>query len=332
VPIRGRAPKIALLLRLLAAIDEGRHGFESLKRRIDEEAPPSTRTLRRYLATLAEAGFPWYFDRESNTYRFEHGYSLRRLELSGSELFGLLALKGIATSLGGKIGASIDEVTDKLAVVAGRATNAVAARPAVRVQLPDAQLDAERSAVFELLQKAQRDRQSVRFAYVDKAGRRSRRLVDPYGFVVSGGRVYAVVHDRGRGATRVFALDGISEAQMTPQRFTMPDDFDLEAFAARSVSGIMHADSSTSVTVRYSPLVAGAARADRVVRDRTIAALEDGSIEITYTVADPDEFVRWTMKWGAEAEIVAPASVREAAASLARALAQRYAAPAAQRA
>ncbi|MGP6156264.1 MAG: helix-turn-helix transcriptional regulator [Vulcanimicrobiaceae bacterium] len=319
-----RTPKIALLLRLLAAIDEGRYGFEALKERIDDERPPGTRTLRRYLATLAESGFPWYFDRQSGTYRFEHGYSLRRLELSGNELFGLLALKGIAGSLGGKIGSSIDEVTEKLTYVAGRGANAAAARPAVRVQLPDAQLDPERSLAFELLQRAQRDRQSVRFAYVDKAGRRSRRHVDPYGFVVSAGRVYAVVHDRGRGATRVFALDSISDAQTAPQRFSMPEDFDLEAFAARSVSGIMHADSSMLVTVRYSSVVGRAALADRVVRERTIDELADGSVEITYTISDADEFVRWAMKWGAEAEIVAPAAVREAAAALARAILARY--------
>ncbi|MBD5604429.1 MAG: hypothetical protein IAI48_04995 [Candidatus Eremiobacteraeota bacterium] len=107
-----KTPKIALLLRLLAAIDEGRHTLESLKTRLDPEQPPSTRSVRRYLATLADAGFPWRYDREAGTYVFENGYSLRRVELSGNELFGLLALKGIATSLGGNIGASMDEMTE----------------------------------------------------------------------------------------------------------------------------------------------------------------------------------------------------------------------------
>ncbi|MBD5633266.1 MAG: hypothetical protein IAI49_02205, partial [Candidatus Eremiobacteraeota bacterium] len=81
-----KTPKIALMLRLLAAIDEGRHTFEGLKTRLDPEQPPSTRSLRRYLATLAEAGFPWYYDRDTGTYVFERGYSLRRLELSGNEV------------------------------------------------------------------------------------------------------------------------------------------------------------------------------------------------------------------------------------------------------
>ena len=320
-----RNSKIALLLRLLAAIDEGRYGFEELKERIDGERPPSTRTVRRYLATLSEAGFPWYYDRESGTYKFEGGYSLRRLELSSNELFGLLALRGIATSLGGNIGASIDEVTGKLAHVSGRSASEAAARPSLRVHLADPQLDPERSAAFELLQKAQREHQSVRFAYVDKNGKVSDRHVDPYGFVVSGGRVYVVTQDRARGDRRVFALDGISNVRPSPQRFTMPDDFDIEAFAARSVSGIMHGDATVEVTVVFSPVVARAAKAERVVRERRIEDRPDGSVAITYGVSDTLELIRWALKWGAEAEIVAPLQARERAREIATAVARLYA-------
>jgi proteasome accessory factor B len=312
------------LLRLLSAIDEGRSSLEELKVRLDAERPPSTRTMRRYLAALHDAGFPWLYDRESGTYRFEHGYSLRRLELSGNEMFGLLALKGIATSLGGNIGASMDEVAEKLTRVADKSASRATAKSAVRVHLADPQLDSERAAYFETLQRAQRERQSVRFAYVDKTGRRSQRHVDVYGFVVSGGRVYAVAHDRGRGARRVFALDNVSGVRLAPQRYTLPDDFDIEAFAARSVSGIMHSGVVTSVTVRYSPVVARAARADRVVRERTIRERDDGGVEIDYAVEDPGEFVRWVMKWGAEAEVLAPRDVRAEAARLAADVASLY--------
>jgi predicted DNA-binding transcriptional regulator YafY len=313
------------MLRLLAAIDEGRSNLEELKLRLDADVPPSTRTTRRYLAALAEAGFPWYYDRESRTYRFEHGYSLRRLELSGNELFGLLALKGIATSLGGNIGASMDEVAEKLTRVADKGASRATAKSAVRVHMADAQLDSERSAYFDVLQRAQRERQSVRFDYVDKAGRRSQRHVDVYGFVVSGGRVYVVAHDRGRGAQRVFALDNVDAVRFAPQRYSIPDDFDIEAFAARSVSGIMHSDIVTHVTVRYSPVIARAARADRVVRERTIRETDDGGVEIDYAVEDPREFVRWVMKWGAEAEVIAPPDVRAEMAVLARDIAALYA-------
>jgi proteasome accessory factor B len=312
-----KGSKIALLLRLLAAVDEGRYSFDDLRRHLDPENPPAARTLRRYLSELAAAGFPWFYDREAGVYRFEHGYSLRKLELSNDELFGLLALKGIASSLGGNIGASIEGIARRLTRVSG-SSSAKSAQPTVRVQIADPHLDPERDAIFRAMQRAQLDRQSVRFSYVDKRRRSSKRHVDPYGFVVSSGRVYLVAHDRGRGAKRVFALDAIANARVSPQRFTMPADFDIEAFAARSVSGIMHGEGALRVTVRFTSVVARAAVADRVVRERTIDERDDGSVEIAYTVGDADEFVRWTMKWGAEAEILGPPEVRANAAALAR--------------
>jgi predicted DNA-binding transcriptional regulator YafY len=318
------ASRVVLLVRLVSALDEGRFDFEGLKGRIGGDRPPSTRTLRRYLAILAEAGFPWFYDRERRVYRFEEGFALRRLDLSGGELEGLEALRGIATSLGGNIGASIGRVTEKLARVAERPAGS-RAHPALVMRVSDAALDADRSAGFELLQRAQRERQSVRFAYVDKAGNRSRRHVDPYGFVISQGRVYAIAFDRGRGALRVFALDAIAEAQIAPGRFVLPADFDVAAFAAGSISGVMTAEKPTSVTVRFAPLVAGAAKADRVVRERSIVDLPDGGVEITYAVADPHEFVRWTLRWGAEAEISGPPEVRDEARAVIARLAERYA-------
>ena len=107
--------KVVLLVRLLNAIDQGRHSFEDLKDRVAEGGRrPSTRSLRRYLAVLSDAGFPWYFDRAANVYRFAGGYSLKRLDLSSGELFGLVALRSLSASIGGTIGASIEDVAEKL--------------------------------------------------------------------------------------------------------------------------------------------------------------------------------------------------------------------------
>src|SRR5580704_14452208 len=118
-------PRIVALVRLLNAIDEGNHSFEDLKHRVAEGGRrPSTRSLRRYLSILSEAGFPLHFDRASNTYRFAGGYSLKRLDLSNGELFGLVALRSLGASIGGAIGSSIDEVTEKLVGTAGRSARA----------------------------------------------------------------------------------------------------------------------------------------------------------------------------------------------------------------
>jgi predicted DNA-binding transcriptional regulator YafY len=313
-------------VRLLNAIDEGRFAFEDLKVQISEgERPPSTRSLRRYLSILADAGFPWYFDRAANAYKFAEGYSLRRLELSPNELFGLVALRSLGATLGGTIGAYIDDVTEKLVGSSGRsAQRQVEGHSPVAFRLSEIQLEPEGEKAFALLSAAERSSRSVRFAYVDKEGRRSERTVDPYGFIISGGRIYLVAFDHTRRDKRVFAIDSMLRPEALGQTFSKPADFNVEDFAATSISGVLHSDQTSEVRVRFSPRVAKAAIAARIVLERAVERTADGFADITYHVADVDELLRWILGWGAQAEVVSPAPVRQRMRELLDAIGQRY--------
>jgi predicted DNA-binding transcriptional regulator YafY len=324
---RTNEPKIVLLVRLLNAIDEARHSFESLKDRIAEGARrPSTRSLRRYLAVLSDAGFPWYFDRTTNTYRFAGGYSLKRLDLTSSELFGLVALRSFGASLGGAIGHSIDEITDKLLGSSSPSAQAKADAPTpVAFRLSQIRLDAGGERAFAVFTAAERASRSVEFVYQDKEGNRSTRVADPYGFIVSAGRIYCVAYDHGRRDKRVFAVDNVTEPRALTTTFMKPADFDVEAYAAASISGVMHGSDHQSVRVRFAPRVAKAAVAARVVAERHIDRGNDGSVEIDYRVADVDELVRWVLGWGSQAEVVDPPSARDRIAQLASDITFKYA-------
>ncbi len=325
---RTTEPKIVLLVRLLNAIDEGRHSFEHLKDRIaDGTKRPSTRSLRRYLAVLSDAGFPWYFDRATNTYRFADGYSLKRLDLSNAELFGLVALRSFGASIGGAIGQSIDDLTSKLlgsstgtARAKGESTSPMAFR------LPEIRLDEAGESALRIFSNAERDSRSVEFVYQDKEGNRSTRVADPYGFIVSSGRIYCVAYDQSRRDKRVFAIDNVSEPQMLARTFVKPQDFDVEAYAAASISGVMHSGGmeTTSVRVRFAPRVAKAAIAARVVAERQIERFPDNSVEIEYRVADVDELLRWVLGWGAQAEVTQPERMRDRMLELAREITEKY--------
>ncbi len=326
---RTTEPKIVLLVRLLNAIDEARHSFESLKDRISEDGKrPSTRSLRRYLAVLSDAGFPWYFDRTTNTYRFADGYSLKRLDLNSGELFGLVALRSFSASIGGAIGQSINEITEKVIGSSGSGARAQAhAHSPVAFRLSEIRLDENGERAFGLLSAAERSSRTVQFVYQDKEGNRTTREADPYGFIVSSGRIYCVAFDHSRNDKRVFAIDNVSEPAVTARTFVKPQDFDVEAYAAASISGVMHAGATTAVRVRFEPRVAKAAIAARVVAERAVTHGDDGSVEIEYRVADTEELVRWILGWGAEAEILGPPDVRESIAALAGHVASMYVRP-----
>lgn len=326
---RTNEPKIVLLVRLLNAIDEGRFSFEQLKDRISEgEHRPSTRSLRRYLAVLADAGFPWYFDRATNTYRFSGGYSLKRLELNNSELFGLVALRAISASLGGAIGTYVDEVTEKMVGSAGRGVKERLEGPSsVTFRLSEIRLDDQGERTFGLLSSAERSSRAVSFSYEDKEGHRSRRTADPYGFIVSGGRVYCVAFDHDRRDKRTFAVDSITDLTVMTQTFTKPTNFSIEDFASSSISGVLHSDKTQEVRVRFEPRVAKAAMAARVVAERNVRRLHDGSAEIVYNVADLDELCRWILSWGPQAEILSPAAARDRVHMLIAEIAAKYELP-----
>jgi predicted DNA-binding transcriptional regulator YafY len=332
---RTSEPKVVLLVRLLNAIDEGRHSFEGLKDRIAEGNGhrPSTRSLRRYLAVLATAEFPWHFDRTTGTYRFVDGYSLKRMHLSDGELFGLVALRSIAKSIGGSIGASIGKVTTKLAGSSngrangnGRTNGHSNGHTTVAFRLSEIHLDERGEKNFALLSSAERASRSVRFTYVDSAGRETTRAADPYGFVVSSGRVYCIAYDHTRKDRRSFAIDSISDLETLAKTFVKPADFDVEAWAASSISGVLHGGPSAEVCVRFAPRVAKAAIAARVVAEEDVTRDSDGSAEIVFHVDDVDELVRWVLGWGDQAEILDPPEVRSRIASLARAISSKYAA------
>jgi len=319
-------PKIVLLVRLLNAIDEGVHSFEQLKDRIAENGKrPSTRSLRRYLAILSEAGFPWYFERTVNAYKFAGGYSLKRLDLSSGELFGLVALRSLGASIGGAIGSSIDEVTEKLVGTAGRTAQArVDAPPPVAFRFAEVGLDRTGERAFALLSSAERSSRTVAFSYRDKDGNPSARTLDPYGFIIHAGRIYCVGFDHVRKDMRTFAVDSITDPVVLAKTFVKPSDFNVERYAGGSISGVLHTGETSDVRVLFAARVAKAAIAARVVSERQVERRGDGSVEIVYRVADADELVRWVLGWGAQAEVLSPPEARARIAALTKEISAKY--------
>jgi predicted DNA-binding transcriptional regulator YafY len=148
--------------------------------------------------------------------------------------------------------------------------------------------------------------------------------VDPYGFIINAGRIYCVAYDHTRKEKRTFAVDSVTEPSVLAQTFVRPNDFNVEAYAAGSISGVLHNEQTTEVRVSFAPRVAKAATAARIVADFHVEHRADGSTEIAYRVADVDELVRWVLGWGAQAEILGPDTVRVRVAAVAAEIAKKY--------
>lgn len=149
------------------------------------------------------------------------------------------------------------------------------------------------------------------------------RRVDPYHLTLHGGGFYLVGYCHLRQAIRIFAVERIRECETWRARFDMPEAFDLEKYL-EGAWGLIRGDIVT-VKVAFTRSLA------RYIRDRLwrptqkFRELDGGRLEMTLQVADTLEVRRWILGFGIEAEVVAPAALREALRREAEALASKLA-------
>lgn len=132
------------------------------------------------------------------------------------------------------------------------------------------------------------------------------RRVRPYALVRADVTVYLVAHCERADALRVFRLDRVSAASLTDDRYTVPEDFSVSQVLQSG--GVFKRDEGVDDTlvVRYSPNVA------RWIAERTGQPLaDDGTLEVSYPLADESWAVRHVMQYGPDAVVVAPAKVRD---------------------
>jgi len=185
--------------------------------------------------------------------------------------------------------------------VAVRATEAT--RPSIAAQtVPDALLEQ-----FGRLVQAQEERRAVRLRYQRAdAGQWESRVVHPWALVRAHQHTYIVAWCTSVTAVRVFRLDRVQEVELDDALFDVPPDFELESVLrdGRIFSGERPDD---ELVVRYAPQVA------RWVAERAGVPLDaDGSVTVSWPLADDDWALRHVLQYGADATVLEPAHLRAA--------------------
>lgn len=203
------------------------------------------RTVRRYVDHLLDLDVPVESVRgRYGGYRLAAGYRLPPLMLSDDE--------ALAVLLGLVAGQRTGLFSAPRETAAGAASETAAAK--IRRVLPDrvarrlqAVLDsvavtsapvehpAPETAVLLTIADSVRHHRPVSIRYADASGRRSERVLHPYGLVAHNGRWYVTGVDAGTGQDRNFRLDRIARARVQPGTFEPPPGVDP---AQRVLSGL----------------------------------------------------------------------------------------------
>ncbi len=164
---------------------------------------------------------------------------------------------------------------------------------------------------FRIVAGAVLERRQLTFRYRARTtGDESRRRVSPQRLTHYRDNWYLDAWDHGREALRSFAVDRINEAHVGTEPARDMSDAELDEVLAASY-GIFAGKPRAWATVRFS---AHAARwvADEHWHSRQRGTwLADGRYELELPYSNASELLRDVLKYGADAEVVAPTELRE---------------------
>lgn len=303
------------------------------------ELEVSERTVTRDAQALSEAGVPVYADRgRAGGYRLIGGYRTRLTGLARSEAEALFlsGVPGALREMGLEDAASAARLKVSAALLPSLRDASRTASQRFHLDAPSWFEEPKTPELLPAVADAVWDDRRIVARY-RRGDSEVERELEPYGLVLKAGIWYLCARVPGRspgtGSFRTYRIDRFLtvDGDGDGERFTRDEEFDLPVYwdeqTERFARSILHAE----VVVRLS--AEGVRRLPRVVdpvaaRDALASAgAPDGHGLTTVTLRVESEEVAHTQltALGAEAEVLAPASLRERFAGDARRLAGMYA-------
>jgi len=167
--------------------------------------------------------------------------------------------------------------------------------------------DRVESLHLRALLTAAREKRAVVIDYAAaSSGHAETRGLEPYGLVHHGGYWYVIGRCQKKNDTRTFRVDRISRLENSPDRFAVPDSFDLEAYRRER----LYVPSADAVVVRVRLDALAAARVGAAWPAGEINKLADGSREIAIECEGFEWVIGWVLSFGRHAELLGPDEAR----------------------
>lgn len=319
-----RAERIYRLHRLLNGRDPV--PLQRLRKELGEASRATVVRDIGYLRDFFQA--PVVYDRERNGYRYDPGapaFELPGLFFNESELFALLASEQILETvqpgiLRPRLGPLKARIRQLLAE-SGHAADTVAERFIVR---PFASRPAEPDT-FGQVAGAVLEGSALDLVYHARGGnQQTDRRVHPARLIHYRANWYLLAWCERAQDLRLFALERIRRAQPTGSGARVPaDKRTLDRFVNASF-GIFSGEARHWARVRFTPEAARWVADEQWHSDQLGYWVDDGRFELQVPYSDPTELLMEVLRHGPDAEIMAPAELRDQARDRQRAALKRY--------
>jgi len=284
--------------------------------RLKDEVGCSRATLYRDIAFLRDAlGAPIEYGEEESSFRYDadeaERFELPGLWLTSEELAALLALNellgrsdpGVLAGALAPFRARIERLLQDQA--SGRSL------PIERIRVLASGSRRLDQAVFRAVSSALLNRKRLRFRYRARStDATTERVVSPQRLAHYRDNWYLDAWDHSRDALRSFALDRVREPQALEEDALDREAAELDAHLASSY-GIFSGAPKAWATIRFSPHAARWVADEHWHSQQQGERLADGRYELRLPYSNSRELLMDVLKYGPDAEVVAPVSLRE---------------------
>lgn len=297
--------------------------------RLKDELRCSRATLYRDIAFLRDAlGAPIETDPDQHAFGYARDegerFELPGLWLSSEELHALLAVHQMLARTGpGVLSSALAPLKQRIERLLST-TEGGKRYELGRIRITGSAIRKIDEGVFRIVASAVLERRQLSFRYKARtSGSEGQRTVSPQRLTHYRENWYLDAFDHDRKALRSFAVDRIAQPQVSDTVATDVAEADLDAHLAGSY-GIFAGPPKAWATLVFSP------RAARWVADEYWHSrqegrfLADGRYELRVPYSNAKELLMDVLRYGPDAEVVAPPALREEAKILLRLAAAQY--------
>lgn len=296
--------------RLLHALESSRHGasIDALA----DELEVTTRTIRRDLAALQEAGFPLYDERDDDGrvhWRMD-GHVLKGLEtgFTLAEMCALYLSRNLLESVAGTpfqrdltnaFGRLEKMLSPRMRQFLDRLPSVLAAKPGPRARGGESSTE----TVARLLEATLHFRVATMRYHSVSSGRVKDYLVHPYRLAFAQGGMYLLAYVPEYDDVRTFAIDRIKSVSLEKQTFTPKQNVSDDVFA--NSLGV-NTGPARPVEIEFDTRIAPYVRARVWHSSQQVREQPDGSLLLTMNVCHDWALRSWILSWGGFARVTAP--------------------------
>jgi len=299
--------------KVLHALESSRHGatIDALA----DDLEVTTRTIRRDLAALQEAGFPLFDERDEDGrahWRLE-GQALKGLE-TGFTLAEICALYLSRNMLEAVAGTPFQRdltlaftrlekmLSPRMRQFLDRLPQVLVAKAGPRARGADAAPD----IVARLLEATLHYRVATMKYNSVSSGRMKDYVIHPYRLVFAQGGLYLLAYVPEYKDVRTFAIDRIAVVSLDKQTFTpnraIPDDVFGNSLGVNT-------GPASRVDIAFDNRVAPYVRARVWHPSQTLRESDEGGLILTLDVCHDAALRSWILSWGASARVLSPPSL-----------------------